>query len=196
VKPQISDATKVSILEAAWRLISTDGLANASQARIAAEARVSRQTIFYAFGSRAGLLTAMLRHMDQQSPEIRRLQALSASEGCNAADAFDYLDAWLDYLPRVYPVAILLDAASLTDKDARAAIDDRMVGALLSGFIRLFSRLAANGSLRADVDPAHAASVIWAAAHPTAWRLLVVEQGWSAAEFRRSRRAALQAFLI
>jgi len=144
VKPQISDATKVSILEAAWRLISTDGLANASQARIAAEARVSRQTIFYAFGSRAGLLTAMLRHMDQQSPEIRRLQALSASEGCNAADAFDYLDAWLDYLPRVYPVAILLDAASLTAKDARAAIDDRMVGALLSGFIRLFSRLAAN----------------------------------------------------
>lgn len=193
--PPISEKTKAAILDAAWRLIALDGLDNASQARIAEAAGVSRQTIFYAFGSRAGLLTAMLRHMDAQSPEVGRLQALAVSPRTDAALATEYLDAWLDYLPRVYPVAILLNAAALTDEDARAAIDDRLVGALLSGFTRFFTRLAETGRLRAGVDPAQAALEIWAAVHPSAWRLLVVERRWTAEQFRQSRQTAMQALL-
>lgn len=193
--PPISDVTQAAILDAAWRLIARDGLADASQARIADEAGVSRQTIFYAFGSRAGLLTAMLRHMDGKSPEVGRLQALSASPRTDPALAEEYLDAWLDYLPRIYPVAILLDAAALTDADARAAIDDRLVGTLLSGFTRFFTRLAAAGRLRAGLDPAQAAVELWVAVHPSAWRLLVIERGWSVAQFRQSRRAVLQSLL-
>lgn len=195
MKPPISDSTKSSILDAAWRLIATEGLSDASQARIAAAAGVSRQTIFYAFGNRAGLLTAMLRHMDSLSPEVARIRALSASPRTDDALAADYLDAWLDYLPRVYPVAILLDAAALTDSDARVAINDRMVDALLAGFTRFFARLAITGRLRDGVDPTKGATEIWAAVHLSAWRLLVVERGWSVEEFRRSRQAILQGIL-
>jgi hypothetical protein len=138
----------------------------------------------------------MLRHMDAQSPEVGRLQALAVSPRTDAALATEYLDAWLDYLPRVYPVAILLNAAALTDGDARAAIDDRLVGALLSGFTRFFTRLAETGRLRAGVDPAQAALEIWAGVHPFAWRLLVVERHWTAEQFRQSRQAAMQALLL
>ena len=52
----ISPETRTAILAAAWELISTRGRTDVGQAEIAAAAKVSRQTVFYAFGNRAGLL--------------------------------------------------------------------------------------------------------------------------------------------
>ena len=69
----ISEQTRAAILEAAWRLIEREGKVDIGQGAIAAEAGVSRQSIFYAFGNRTGLLTAMARHRDQQSPRLARL---------------------------------------------------------------------------------------------------------------------------
>jgi len=181
----ISDDTRAAILDATWTLIAKRKRLDLSHTEIAAAAGVSRQTIYLAFGGRAGLLTAMLRNKDTQSDHVARLIQIGQSENPGVKDLERYLEVWMDYLPLVYPVAILLDAAAVTDEEAAAAWDDRMKSALLMGFERILKKLA-----KAELvvgKPAHLAQLAWSLVHPTAWRLLVVECGWTPQEFRRSR---------
>lgn len=192
----ITDATKAAILDAAWVLIADKGRVDVSQSEIASAAGVSRQTIFYAFGSRAGLLTAMARHKDERTDHVARLTAHARSAGDPVEAFLDYTAVWLDYLPEVYPVAVLLDAAALTDADAKAAIDDRLVHALLGGFQRLAGRVAEAGRLRPGVAPAEVAQEIWSATHVSTWWRLVVECGWTRERFVATRLALVQSHIL
>jgi len=184
---KISDETKAAILEAAWRLIAERGRVDVSQSDIAAAAGVSRQTVFYAFGNRSGLLTAMARRKDSTSPLMARLLEVSTERRDDPNLLLEVISAWIDYIPDIYPVASLLDAAALTDPEANTAISDRMVGQMLNGFTARMRRMAKRGQLADGVDPDRAAQAIWAAIHLRAWRSLVIECGWSADEFKASR---------
>src|SRR5262245_3777305 len=192
----ISEATRTAILNATWSLIAEKKRLDVSQAEIAAAAGVSRQTLFIAFGSRAGLLIAMARNKDRQSDHVARLIELSRAEAMDASVFRRYIEAWIDYLPLIYPVGILLDAASLTDAEASAAWDDRMKGALLAGLKRYLDRLEKAGHVQPGLRPERAAELIWSLIHPTAWRQLVVECGWSPEEFRGSRREIIQSMVL
>lgn len=193
---QISNATKTAILDATWSLIAKKQRLDVSQAEIAAAAGVSRQTIYLAFGNRVGLLLAMVRNKDEQSDHVVRLAQISQATTLTEDDFIRYIGVWLDYLPLIYPVGILLDAASLTDDEAAAALDDRMKGALLAGFKRILVRLHKQGMLARGIKPDRAAELLWSLVHPTAWRQLVVECGWSPEEFRRSRELIIRATVL
>lgn len=183
----ISDETRTAILDATWSLIAKRKRLDVSQADIAAAARVSRQTVYLAFGSRAGLLTAMARNKDLQSDHVVRLREISQSDAATPEDLERYIEVWLDYLPSIYPVGILLDAAALTDEEAASAWDDRMKGALLAGLRRIVRQLAKRHHLAPGSNPDRTAEQVWSLVHPTAWRQLVVDCKWSPQEFRRSR---------
>ena len=195
-KQPISAETRTAILEAAWSLMAARQRLDIGQADIAAAAGVSRQTVFMAFGNRAGLLTEMARNMDARSDHVARLGAISHAASVDPADFLRYLEIWLDYLPRIYPVGILLDAAALTDGEAAQAWDDRMKGALLAGMKRVLAHLARGGHLAAGLKPGPAAELVWSLVHPAMWRLLVVECGWTPAAFRRSRLAIIRATVL
>ena len=192
---KISDETKAAILEAAWRLIAEKGRVDVSQGAIAAAAGVSRQSIFYAFGNRTGLLTAMVRHKDATSPRLARLEEVAQQQRNDPEQLLDIVGAWIDYIPDVYPVASLLDAASMTDAEARAAIDDRMIGRLLTGLVTQLRGMKKRGQLAPGTEPDRAAQAIWEASHLRAWRSLVIECGWSPDEFKRSRMDIARSFL-
>jgi AcrR family transcriptional regulator len=192
----ISEATRMAILDATWRLIVKRGRLDFGQADIAKAAGVSRQTVYLAFGDRAGLLLAMARNRDTQTDHVMRLGKIREAESATPVDFVEYVGIWLDYLRQLYPVAILLDAASVTDPDVAAAYDDRMKGALLGGFKRVLRLLAKGGHLAAGVKPDTAAEIIWSLVHTTAWRQLVVELGWSPEEFRRSRLEIIRATVL
>lgn len=177
----------MAVLDAAWDLIAESGRADISMAAIAARAGVSRQTLHLAFGDRVGLLHAMLRRKDRKSPAAARLYGFSDRPIETADDFLSLIDAWLDYLPVIYPVGSQLDAAALNDEGAAAAWDDRMKGALLHGFRVKLGPLADKGLLAPRWTVDRAAEFAWSMVHPAMWRLLVVESGWSAEEFRRSR---------
>lgn len=182
-KPKsISDETKRAILEAAWDLMTDAGQADVAMAAVAERAGVSRQTVFYAFGGRPGLLLAMVRHKDTRSDHVARLRAITAKPDPDPASLLEYSEVWLDYLPLIYPVGILLDAASWTDAEAAAAWDDRMRHALLGGYKRLAHAIHQGHGLPRDPD--ETAESIWALVHPTAYRRLVEECGWSPEKFR------------
>ena len=186
-KEPISEKTRAAILDATWSLIVEKGRLDVSQAEIAKAAGVSRQSIYLAFGNRSGLLTAMARNKDTQSDHVVQLGKISRTESATPDDFLRYIDVWLKYLPVIYPVGILLDAASLTEPDAASAWDDRMRGALLAGLKRILGHLAKDGRLAAGWEADRAAEFVWSLIHPTAWRQLVVGCGWSPEEFRRSR---------
>jgi AcrR family transcriptional regulator len=189
----ISDHTRTAILDATWSLIAEKKRLDIGQAEIAAAAGVSRQTVYLAFGSRAGLLTEMARNKDLQSDHVARLAQISRAGTATPEDLQRYIEVWLDYLPLIYPVGILLDAAALTDAEAACAWDDRMKKALLAGLKRLFRQMAKRGHLAAGLEPDRAAEHVWSLIHPAAWRQLVVECGWSPQEFRRSRIEIIRA---
>jgi AcrR family transcriptional regulator len=195
-KQPITDETKTAILNAAWSLMAKRKRLDIGQAEIAAAAGVSRQTVYMAFGSRAKLLVAMVRNMDSRTDHVQRLGAISRAATADVADFLRYLDVWFDYLPLIYPVGILLDAAALTDTEAARAWDDRMKGALLAGLKRIFGHLAKAGQLAAGWTPDQAAELVWSLIHPAMWRMLVVGSGWSAADFRRSRLALIQSTVL
>lgn len=182
----ITEATRAAVLEAAWELIVDEGRADVGQKEIAARAGVSRQTVYYAFGDRTGLLVAMVRHKDTLSDHVERIAAARRAEGATVEAMLALVDAWLDYVPVIYPVGILLDAASLSDPAAEAAWRDRME-AVRGAFLARARNLSD--------DPQCVADEIWALCHPTQWRRLVVERGWSAEAFRASRRRLVRAVL-
>jgi AcrR family transcriptional regulator len=192
---QISEDTRVAILDAAWDLIAASGRLDVGQAEIAAKAGVSRQTIYLAFGNRAGLLMAMLRNKDAKTRHVARLTEIAGRSSVRPETFLAYVETWLDYLPHIYPVGIQVDAAALNDREAAAAWDDRMK-ALLHGMKVLLNALEAAGALAEGYSAAHAADVVWSLIHPSAWRLLVIERGWKPGDFRKDRLRSIQQLLL
>ena len=187
MKKQISHASRIAILDAAWELIAERNQLDVGQSEIAAQAGVSRQTIFLAFGGRAGLLVAMLRNKDEQSQHVARLREIASGSGNEWSDFLSFIDVWLDYLPVIYPVGIQLDVAAMHDKDAAAAWDDRMKKALLYGMKHILARLQSADRIAPGWTADTAAEMAWSLVHPASWRLLVIECAWSAEDFRRTR---------
>ena len=184
----VSDETQEKILRAAWALMASEGRLDVGMAEIAQAAGVSRQAVFYAVGNRAGLLLEMVRYRDTLGPHARQLGELARGPGADRATLHAYVEVWLDYLPEVYPVAIQLECASLTDADAAAAWRDRLfVGGLRLGLDLILGRLAAQDLLRPGLTARTAADLCATWLLPAAWRSLVVELGWDTAAFRASR---------
>jgi AcrR family transcriptional regulator len=189
----ISEETRGVILEAAWQLMHREGRLDVTQTEIAAAAGVSRQTIFYAFGGRGGLLLAMVRHQDERTDHVPRLVALVRGTATDVATLESYIDVWLEYLPIIYPVAIQLEMSADRDPDAAAAFADRLVGALRGGFETLLRRLADAKAIPASADPSALADLALGLVLPSAWRFLVVERGWTASAFAESRKKLIRA---
>lgn len=197
MKKRISEETRQTVLDAAWRCMSRPGGVGAGMGDVAAEAGVSRQTVFYAFGGRSGLLVAMVRHRDQQTDHVQRLGALAQGEGADLATLQGFVDVWLDYLPIVHPVALQLETGAPVDADSALAWNDRFFNkGLRRGFERILGRMAAAGRLPAGSDPSRLADLCLSLVVPSAWQLLVHDCRWTPQAFRASRHQLLQSLLL
>jgi AcrR family transcriptional regulator len=184
----LSDSTRNAVLDAAWDLIASKRRTDIGMAEIARTAGVSRQTLYLAFGNRAGLLLAMAKRADSKSPYLKQMHDIGARPETDRDLLTDYVDAWLHHLPEIYAAASLLGAAALTDPDAAEVFNDRMVGNLYARFCQLFIRLKKAGLLAPGWTVARAADFMWSATHIDAWRHLVVERGWTPKAFREDRK--------
>ena len=192
---KISDETRATILETAWNLMAEQRRLDVGMAEIAAAAGVTRQTLFLAFGNRAGVLVAMARHQDTRGDHVLRMRKIAAS-GADVAALHAFVDAWLDYLPIVYPVAIQLETSSLSDADANAAWQDRIFSqGVRMGLDRILGQIVAGRVPPSDQDPSRLADACLTLLVPSAWRYLVVERGWTADAFAASRHALIDAIL-
>jgi AcrR family transcriptional regulator len=186
--------TRARILEVAWRLLAERGPAEVTMRDVARAAGVSRQTVYVQFGSRAGLMVAMVRHRDATHPD--RPALVRARE---VDDPLAALEALVTSLarrwPEYHPIPQALQAAALHDADARSAWDDRMAN-MLALARAVTERLAAAGCLTDGWTPAAAADWLWSHVHPQGWVQLVRERGWPQADYERRLLAVARAALV
>lgn len=195
VMSKISEETRGAILEAAWSLMAGQHRLDAGMAEIAAAAGVTRQTVFLSFGNRAGVLVAMARHKDTQGDHVQRMRRI-ASTGADMEALHAFVDAWLDYLPVVYPVAIQLETASLSDADANAAWQDRIFSqGVRLGLEKILGKIVSDGALGDKVNASQLVDLCLTQMVPSTWRYLVVERGWTAEAYATSRHLLIDTVL-
>lgn len=188
-----SDRTRRGILDAAWDLIARRG-AEVSMAEIAEAVGMTRQSIYVHFGSRGGLLVALVRRADERLEIMENFaRALDVHPAADRLDAC--LRVWLDFVPRIHPVARDLIRLRSRDEDAARAWEDRMRD-LLGIFRRLVRGLHEEGALAPVWTVPQATDFLWAGCSVQTWDLLVVDRGWSAASASKAIRYALARALL
>jgi AcrR family transcriptional regulator len=175
------------LLDAAQRRFLDDGYAATTVAAIAAEAGVSVETVYKSFGSKSGLVRAIYD------------RALLGAGGDAAYERSDRMREQ-ESDPRVImrnwgrltaevasvgtPIRLLMRTAAGTDPDMASVLADSDQEHLTR--MRHHARfLAERGYLRDGITVARATDVLWFCSSAEIYELLVLQRGWSRAEFAR-----------
>jgi len=184
-----SKNSKTRILEAALALITRRGGADVSMGEIARAAKVSRQALYLHYADRADLFVALVRHVDEKrgmAGEIRKV--MEAPDGAAAIREMVALQARMN--PGLWAVARALDAVRRTDKAVERSWQDRLENRL-NGCRAIVARLEHEGALRAGFDPGAAADLLWTITSLRTWEDLVLDRGWTAAQYQERVTALL-----
>jgi len=177
-----SARTRLRILDAANQLLLARGYHGVGLQEVASEAGISRKTVYDQFGSKSGLLRAMVT----RSEEVAGLPGLLAGVRAQR-DGVAMLRAMLDTVvtvePQVYPFSRLVYAARLEDPVASELWQWRM-NSRHAGMLAVMTRLAMEGRLLAGVSIDEATDIGWALTSPHQYELLVIDQGWELGRYR------------
>ena len=176
------DRTRLVILQAAWdRLNKPNDPARLED--IAADAGVTRQSVYLHFGSRGGLLLALVAHVDETLGLGEQIAAIRACT--DPVEALELsLKTTASFEPKIHGVAIALTRLAATDADAAAALEDRMK-LRRGGMTEVLRQIDEAGKLSPDWTVKQVADVLWEASLPSSYEHLVVERGWSVKAFER-----------
>jgi len=172
--------TREAIIDTARQAFLRDGFAPTTIAAIAAGARVSVDTIYKAFGGKAGLVRAICQQAlagEGPIPAETRSNALQASE----SDPRRIIRGWgrltTEVAPRVAPVLLLVRDAAISDPEM-ASLQSEIEDQRLERMTDNARRLARAGHLRANVTVEQAGEILWAYSSPALYELLVLTRGW------------------
>jgi AcrR family transcriptional regulator len=184
-----AEATKRDILVAAERLFERQGYPATTVAQVAQDAGVALKTVYLAFETKSGLLRALWnlllrgddesrpvaqqewyrRVLDEPNPERRlRFNARNSTEGKQ----------------RISGILEVIRSAAPTDPEI-AALWERIQREYRDNQHAIVERLHGHGHLRPELDVDRAADILWAINHPNIWQLLVVDRGWTPADYER-----------
>lgn len=184
--------TRRLILDATWALVE-DGDSEVRLVDVAERAGVSRRAVYLHFGDRAGLLAALVDHMD----EVIDVGAVADSLW-SATDPADVLagivEVYAHLNPRVDAVARMLEGRP-KDAAARAAWRSRLE-TRRRVHRELLQRVSEAGALAAGWSVDGAADMVHAMMLPAVWRELVDEVGWSIEDCRHHFTAVLRRALL
>lgn len=168
--------TRAHILQVSWDLIANHG-SNLKLTEVAKNAGVSRQALYLHFGDRAGLVIALVRHMDEMLDLGNKLAHVQAApDGAELICRAMRLNH--EFWSMVRPVARILVVAQDHDPALRGAWRDRMAFRQ-KGFARIVQKIADLGELSPDWDIEEAAELLYATTHFDSWRELTLHLGWS-----------------
>jgi len=175
--------TRTRILQATVRMLEEQGGRGVRMGDIAKAAGISRQAVYLHFASRAELLVAATRHLDEVLDVDRRL-APSRAATSGAERLALYIDSWGHYIPEIYAVAKALLLAQDTDDAAAAAWNDRMQ-AMREGCRAAIEALHSDGKLAPEWTSERATDVLWTMLQVPNWENLTIECGWSTQQYIR-----------
>ncbi len=178
-----AEATRDSILEAARRLFARQGYQATTLQAIARIAKVALPTVYAVFGSKAGILSALVKSTGGDE-DIRTMarRAFAAREPHRqlrlAAHVFRSIHE------RETDIEDLLWQAGGGDPDL-AAVWRQSHRQQLARQGELLSVLAEKQALKPGVGVEAASETLWALSSPEVYRLLVRERGWTPQRYER-----------
>jgi AcrR family transcriptional regulator len=206
VKPRRYDASgrraaararRERVLLAAEALFGESGYATTTVAAIAEAADVSAETVYKTFGGKSGLVRALWQKALEGAgpvPAELRSDALRT-----LADPRALVLGWArlatEVAPRVVPVLLLVRDAAVGDPAMRSMYDEMEAGRL-ERMTDNARHLAEGGHLRAGVDLAEAADLLFAVSSPEMFELLVLRRGWSLDRYAGFVAATIDAALL
>lgn len=184
--------TRHRILSAALKLL--EGGEKTRMSDIARAAGISRQALYLHFETRADLLIATTRYLDElNDSEAMLAKSRAAETGVERLDA--YIEAWGGHIPVVYNVAKPIMLMAKTDDAAKAAWDERM-NAMRHGCAAAVEALARDGRLRSEFDVETATDILWAHLSIQTWEALTQDRAWSQADYVARQKLIAKRLLV
>ncbi len=182
--------TRTRILVATVEMLEEHGGRGVRMGDIAKAAGISRQAVYLHFTSRAQLLEATTKYLDELLDLDRRLApSRAAKRGVDRLAL--YIEFWGDYVPEIYGVAKALLLVQDTDEAAAAAWRDRML-AMRDGCRAAIDALHSDGKLAPGWTPKRATDVLWTMLLVPNWENLTGECGWSTQQYVRWMKAVAE----
>jgi AcrR family transcriptional regulator len=176
-----------AILDAAQRQFLEGGYAATTIAAVAAEAGVSVETIYKAFGGKPGLVRAIYDRGlvgPEPVPAYRRADELRERETDPRAIMRNWGTIASEVSLVVSPIERLVRAAAASDHDMAALLQAH--NDLRERRARHHARfLKERGYLREGVSVAQATDILWTCTSDELYDLLVTQRGWSPPRFAR-----------
>lgn len=178
-----SPETRTLILESTWKLVVDSRTTSFSLNDVARAAGVSRQAVYLHFGSRAGLLLALTKHVDDSLDIDGKLDAtIDASSPVSRARRFISLTT--RFAGETHEIALVMERERDRDPEVAAAFEER-TQRRLELLKDIFFHLELDGMLNPDWTIDRAADGIWAFSSPSMYELLVTHRAWPPEDFER-----------
>jgi AcrR family transcriptional regulator len=194
--------TRRDIEAAANKLFRERGYAGTSMPAIAAEAGVVVETIYRAFGSKAGLFKAVLEAAlagGSERAELPPAERPAIRAVIEESDPHRKLELYAATQPGVHgrsgPLYRVLVGAADSDPDLREVLDG-IETRRLHGLGGLAAQLGESRALRSDLSVDDARDIIWTLCSTPVHDLLVRERGWTSQRYRGWLAAALRRELL
>ena len=176
-----AEVTRERIVDVARSLFRSIGYLSTSMEAIAAEAEVSPKTVEAAFGSKRGLIAALVDPHGAEKLNQAILEVIGRDP-----DPARRLRATAEITRRAYETSAqefdLMTGGRLTAPELAVAAD-QIGQRRRERQAHLIRFLIDNGALRAGLDEAKATDELWALTGYDLYRSLVVERGWSGESF-------------
>ena len=192
--------TKAAVVDAARTLFAERGYAATTIEAISDRSDTPQPTIYRLFGSKVGILKAVLDVLiagDDDAvavadrPAVREL--LTDPDPHHQVTRFASL--LRDVMGRAAPMHRILADAARSDEDAASLLAE-IARQRQDGQRRVARSLARSGALRSGLRERDAADIIYALASPEVYGLLVLDRGWSGERYERWVAAILREQLL
>lgn len=179
--------TRQAVLQAAHDLFVSQGYGRTTITAVARAARVSAETVYSAFGSKANLLHRVwdvtIGGDDQEVAYHERPEVMALRGEADLASRLRMQAAlFTQTAHRIVPFLLALQSAAGAEPAAAAMVEE--IGRQrLAGMSVMAREAAASGQLAVTEEECR--DLIWATTDGMLWQRLVRERGWPDAEFAR-----------
>jgi AcrR family transcriptional regulator len=193
--------TRARVLGAATELFVHVGYPKTTLVAVGAQAGVTADTVLHLFGSKRGLLKAVMDTvvggddedialLDRDGPQEIRAEPDPRRQLTMVAAQITEL------LERAQPMDDILRGAAAVDPDAAALRDDIHLRQRREALRTVAGWIAAHGPMREGSTVERVAAVLWTLTSPEIYHLYRVDWGWSAREYQDWLEDTLQRTLL
>lgn len=175
-----AERARSAVIDAGSRLFLADGFAATTVAGIARAANVSEETVYKAFGGKAGLVRAIWARALEGEGAVaaeQRSDLMQATE----PDPREVIRHWGEFItevaPLVVPILLLIKSAASSDPQINgllAEVDQQRLGRMEHNARTLHEQHHLQPGMTLD----EARDILWTYSSPELFELLVGRRGW------------------